>query len=227
MLKKLVVTMISLTSAVILSACGENSSEDTSHHESTETVQKESGMDENHAHMHHSSDGEIPEGLKVASNPKFPIGSTAIMKADHMEGMNGEEATIVGAFDTTVYAVSYIPTNGGEQVKNHKWVIYEEVQSENKGPLQQNSEVNNEENNSQPNKNKINKRLNINPTEETPEEKNKSINKFPTSNKFNTLNANRLKGSAFKDNTVLQEKLKKIFMVREQKQRRKNTMWPY
>ena len=63
------------------------------------------------------------------------------MKADHMEGMNGEEATIVGAFDTTVYSVSYIPTNGGEQVKNHKWVIYEEVQSENKGPLQQNSQV--------------------------------------------------------------------------------------
>ena len=28
-----------------------------------------------------------------------------------------------------------------KQVKNHKWVIYEEVQSENKGPLQQNSQV--------------------------------------------------------------------------------------
>ena len=55
MLKKLVVTMISLTSAVILSACGENSSEDASHHESTETVQQETGMAENHAHMRHSS----------------------------------------------------------------------------------------------------------------------------------------------------------------------------
>ena len=139
--KKLAITMISLATVLVLSACGDNSSENSSDHESTKAPQQENGKADNHAHMQHSSDGELPEGLKVASNPKFPVGSTAIMKADHMEGMNGEEATIVGAFDTTVYAVSYTPTNGGSPVENHKWVVYEELQLEDNEPIKQNSKV--------------------------------------------------------------------------------------
>ncbi|MGN0699600.1 MAG: DUF1541 domain-containing protein, partial [Oscillospiraceae bacterium] len=46
----------------------------------------------------HSSSGEVPEGLKEAENPTFRVGSTAMMHADHMPGMNGVEATISGAF---------------------------------------------------------------------------------------------------------------------------------
>ena len=139
--KKLAITMLSFASLITLSACGGNSNEDSSHHEASEAVQQETSTTDHHAHMQHSSDGKLPEGVKEASNPTFPIGSTAIMKAEHMEGMNGVEATIVGAFDTTAYSVSYTPTNGGGPVKNHKWVIYEEVQLENNEPLKQNSEV--------------------------------------------------------------------------------------
>ena len=49
------------------------------------------------------------------------------MKTDHMQGMNGAEATIVGSYSTTVYAVTYTPTTGGGKVSNHKWVIHEEL----------------------------------------------------------------------------------------------------
>ena len=35
---------------------------------------------------------------------------------------------IVGAFDTTVYEVSYQPTTGSERVENHKWVTQEEIE---------------------------------------------------------------------------------------------------
>ena len=136
MQKIFVMTMFSLLSLITLSACGGNDQ-----NESTVAVQQEGGTSEHHSHMHHSSDGAIPEGLKEASNPKFPIGSTAMMTAEHMEGMKGEEATIVGAFDTTAYAVSYTPTNGGEPVKGHKWVVYEELQLQGNEPIKQNSQV--------------------------------------------------------------------------------------
>lgn len=32
-----------------------------------------------------------------------------------MKGMNGAEATIVGAYDTTAYTVSYTPKTGGKK----------------------------------------------------------------------------------------------------------------
>lgn len=41
----------------------------------------------------------------------------------------GAKATIVGAFDDTfTYAISYTPTDGGDPVKNHKWVVQEELE---------------------------------------------------------------------------------------------------
>ena len=76
--------------------------------------------------MNHSSSGESPEGVKVAENPAFPLGSKAIINADHMPNMKGAEATIVGAYDTTVYMVNYISTTG-EKVTNHKWLIESEL----------------------------------------------------------------------------------------------------
>lgn len=44
-----------------------------------------------------------------------------------MDGMKGAEATIVGAYETNAYAITYTPTNGGEKVENHKWVVQEEI----------------------------------------------------------------------------------------------------
>lgn len=87
--------------------------------------EEESNTD--HAHMHHESSSEVPAGLKEAESPTFLIGSKAIMETDHMAGMQGAEATIVGAYDTTAYVVSYTPTTGGNRVEDHKWVIQEEI----------------------------------------------------------------------------------------------------
>ncbi|WP_102275592.1 YdhK family protein [Cytobacillus massiliigabonensis] len=96
------------------------------------------GMD--HSNMEMSSSGAVPEGLKVAENPTYKVGSKAIINSDHMEGMKGAEATIAGAYDTTAYSISYDPTTGGERVKNHKWVIHEEIPDAGDQPLEPGSE---------------------------------------------------------------------------------------
>lgn len=46
-----------------------------------------------------------------------------------MEGMKGAEAVVDDAIQGTVYAVDYTPTNGGEKIENHMWVIGDEVES--------------------------------------------------------------------------------------------------
>lgn len=87
------------------------------------------------AHQHHSSSGEVPEQLEAAEEPTFEQGSTAIIRTDHMPGMDGALATITGAYSTVVYAVSYNPTDGSERVENHKWVIHEELSGVGDEPL--------------------------------------------------------------------------------------------
>lgn len=82
-----------------------------------------------HTHMHQSSSSEMPSNLKVKENPTFVIGEEVVLKANHMSGMEGMTATVSGAYDTTAYAVSYISTNDQTKVKNHKWVIQEEIQN--------------------------------------------------------------------------------------------------
>ena len=69
----------------------------------------------------------MPEGLEEAANPEFETGSKVTIKADHMKGMDGAEGMVTGAYDTTAYVVDYKPTDGGEEVKDHKWVIQEEI----------------------------------------------------------------------------------------------------
>ena len=63
--------------------------------------------------MEHTGSGEVPKGLKEAKNPSYGVGTQAIIESDHMAGMKGATAKIVGAYDTTVYTISYTPTNGG------------------------------------------------------------------------------------------------------------------
>lgn len=65
--------------------------------------------------MVHDDSGEIPTGLK---------------EANHMKGMEGAKGTIDAAEDTTVYMIDYMPTNDGEEVKNHKWVTESELSKE-------------------------------------------------------------------------------------------------
>src|SRR5699024_1454381 len=58
-----------------------------------------------------------------------------------MKGMKGAEGTIVGAYSTNVYAISYTPTTGGERVDNHKWVIQEEIKDTDNEVLDPGTEV--------------------------------------------------------------------------------------
>jgi len=77
--------------------------------------------------MMHDDYGEIPEGLEEAENPTYSVGDRVTIQTDHMEGMEGATGTVVGAFDTVAYEVTYEPTNGDSIVENHKWVLKEEI----------------------------------------------------------------------------------------------------
>ncbi|MCJ1907658.1 YdhK family protein [Planococcus ruber] len=103
--------------AIILAAC------------SSESSDQESMEHGENGHMEHSSTGELPEDLKKAQNPKYDEGSSVLMNADHMEGMQGTEATVSGAFDTIAYSISYTPENGGDRVENHKWIVQKEIEN--------------------------------------------------------------------------------------------------
>ncbi|NGP45695.1 DUF1541 domain-containing protein [Bacillaceae bacterium SIJ1] len=105
------------------------------------TTTGDSAEDTDHSSMNHSSSGDVPDDLQEADSPTFPVGSQAVIEASHMEGMNGAEATISGAFNTTVYTVTYTPTDGGEPVKNHKWVIHEEIKNAQDEPYEAGDEV--------------------------------------------------------------------------------------
>jgi hypothetical protein len=99
---------------------------------------------ENHSnmkHKNHSSSSEVPKGLKNAENPTYKVGSKVIIKADHMEGMDSAKATIAGAYDTTVYTISYTPTTGGKRLTNHKWIVQEEVKNFGDKPYKSGDEV--------------------------------------------------------------------------------------
>ncbi|MGP4070409.1 YdhK family protein [Halobacillus sp. B29] len=122
---------------------GENGESNQNENQSKETTSEENnGMEsDSHEGMDHSGSSEVPKGLKEAENPTYEVGSQAIIKAEHMSGMEGAEATIVGAYDTVAYVVSYDPTNGGERVENHKWVIHEEIEEAGEEPFKPRAEV--------------------------------------------------------------------------------------
>lgn len=90
---------------------------------------EDSGHEDHGGHDHPEDGGPAPAGMVEAENPTYPVGTEVILTADHMPGMDGAKATIVGAFDDTyTYEVSYTPTDGGEPVRNHKWVVHEELE---------------------------------------------------------------------------------------------------
>jgi hypothetical protein len=118
--------LLAVALMVVLSGCGKNADNGKADSPAS-TVASNHGDSHSHAGMEHSGSGELPAGLKDAANPSFAVGSKAILETDHMPGMKGAEATIAGAYETTVYSVSYDPTTGGDRVTNHKWVIHEEL----------------------------------------------------------------------------------------------------
>ena len=138
MRKKLLVGIFTLASTFTLAACG-NENEEVNH-ESME-IETDSGSEESLEMNHSGGSGEVPEGLKDAENPTYEVGSQTILETDHMGGMKGAEATVVGAFDTIAYAISYTPTTGGERVTNHKWIIQEEIKDAGEETLEPGTEV--------------------------------------------------------------------------------------
>ncbi|QDQ01144.1 DUF1541 domain-containing protein [Lysinibacillus fusiformis] len=129
------VGLLMVVAFLALSACAE----DTADTKKQNTAEQQTEME--HSSMNHASSGEVPTTLKNADNPMYPVGSTAVIINGHMEGMKGAEATIVGAYDTTAYMISYEPTTGGKRVENHKWVIHEELLNPGSEPLTSGTEV--------------------------------------------------------------------------------------
>ncbi|SFX81000.1 Protein of unknown function [Thermoactinomyces sp. DSM 45891] len=125
-------TLVTIVSFSGLSGCGNATNNNTSPDKRTETKLTE---------MDHSSSDKVPKGLKKAENPTYKVGSQVIINADHMKGMKGATATIVGAYNTIVYVVTYTPTTGGQQEKHHKWVIQEEIKNAGNKPLKPGIEV--------------------------------------------------------------------------------------
>ncbi|RSZ66025.1 DUF1541 domain-containing protein [Corynebacterium hylobatis] len=111
---------LTLTSALALSACGES---------------------DHGGHDHPADGGAPPAGIAEATNPTYPVGTEVRLTADHMPGMDGAEARVSGAFDTTTYSVSYTPTDGGDPVTDHRWVVHEELVDPGQAPLPDGAEV--------------------------------------------------------------------------------------
>ncbi|MFO6449332.1 YdhK family protein [Corynebacterium amycolatum] len=99
------------------------------------------GDDAMAGHDHPADGGPAPEGMIAADNAKFPVGSEVQVLADHMPGMKGAEGKVVGVFNTTTYSVSYTPTDGSEPVKDHRWVVQEELENPGEAPLADGSEI--------------------------------------------------------------------------------------
>lgn len=142
--KTLALTTVAATAMLGVSACSSESADDAAQEtgetmvDSTDhTAHTDHAEHEGHgAHDHPEDGGPAPAGIAEAENPTYPVGTEVILTADHMPGMDGAEATISGAFNTTTYAVSYTPTDGGQPVENHKWVVHEELANVDKQKLQ-------------------------------------------------------------------------------------------
>lgn len=153
--KKIITSLLSLSTVTLLAACSTNDGETSTPVESVESqsVVVESNMEESNSmssmssmeesghDMVHDESGDIPEGLKISQTPTYQVGDKVEVLTDHMEGMEGAEATVVGAFDTIAYEISYDPVDGGPRVENHKWVIHEEIEEAKEVPFEPGTEV--------------------------------------------------------------------------------------
>ena len=116
-----------LGGALVFTGCSTGGDQDqgtpstTSQHEGHGSSSDSGGME------HPMDGGPAPEGIETAASPTYPVGTEVTLTADHMEGMDGANATIAGAYDTYTYAVDFTPSAGGEPVKDHTWVVQQEI----------------------------------------------------------------------------------------------------
>ena len=131
------IAALTLTGAIVLTGCA-NSTDG----ESSPTAPQSENTQAEHGGMDHPMDGgPVPEGMTAAENPEYPVGTDVTLTADHMEGMNGAPATVVGAYDTYTYAIDYTPTDGGDPITDHKWVVQEELEGAGNERLADGTEV--------------------------------------------------------------------------------------
>ncbi|QMS56033.1 YdhK family protein [Kocuria varians] len=156
-MRRLPLTLAGLAILVTATACSAGSdSADHSAHEGHETSASSSATSQaasssasgspsasqgGQEHMHAMDGGPAPEGIAAAEKPTYPVGTQVTLTTDHMEGMEGAPATVVGAYKTVAYAVNYTPTDGGPEVINHKWVVQEELQGAGSERLADGTEV--------------------------------------------------------------------------------------
>lgn len=112
---------------VVLGGCSTDAPDEAA--PSTSQSENAHGGQDEHSDMEHPSDGgPVPEGMTEATDPEYPAGTEVILTADHMEGMDGATATVVGAYDTYTYAIDFTPTTGGDPITDHRWVVQEELE---------------------------------------------------------------------------------------------------
>lgn len=117
-----------LGGSLALAGCATGAEDDTAP-SATQTEDAHGGHG-SHEDMEHPADGgPVPAGMTEATDPEYPVGTEVTLTADHMHGMDGATATIVGAYDTYTYSVDYTPTGGGDPVTDHKWVVQEELEN--------------------------------------------------------------------------------------------------
>lgn len=127
MKKRLGSILLGIGSIALLGACAQTTdTQNSDHTEHNESISS-SSMEE----MHHHGSGEVPSGMKEAEDPKYPVGTKVKLTGSHMAGMENADAEVVGAYETTIYEVTYTPTTGGAEVKNHQWVVQEETEEAN------------------------------------------------------------------------------------------------
>src|SRR5699024_6474623 len=130
MRKRLMTTVAAgvLGGALVLTGCSTGGDQEQATPSSTSEHEGHGSSGSDGGGMEHPMDGgPAPSGIEKAASPKYPVGTEVTLTADHMESMDGANATIVGAFDTYTYAVNFTPTTGGDPIKDHKWVVQEEL----------------------------------------------------------------------------------------------------
>ncbi|GMA19228.1 YdhK family protein [Arsenicicoccus piscis] len=143
MRKRLMTTLAAgvLGGALVLTGCSTGGGQDHSGHGGSSSTSSPASSDGGMSMEHPMDGGPAPAGIEKAASPKYPVGTKVTLTADHMEGMKGAKATIVGAYTTYTYAVNFTPTTGGEPVKDHKWVVQQEIKDAGNKRLPDGTEV--------------------------------------------------------------------------------------
>lgn len=121
-IRKIVISGVSLVAALTFSTGVFAASEDSHKMDS----HMNSMNHDKSGDMKMSSDMKMPTNLEKAKNPKFKAGQKITVLATHMDNMKNAKGKVVAAYNTKLYEVNYQPTNGGEMVKNHKWITANE-----------------------------------------------------------------------------------------------------